>query len=158
LPDEKTRANLAHGSLSKEAAGRLLALDLGEKRTGAAITDEMRLTVRPLPALHQTNWKELLRAVSVIVRRFDARGLVIGLPLNFDGTEGAASQKARKRAKDFEQSLNLPVFLQDERLSSRAAEENLRSAGHAEKEIRELVDSHAAAIILNDFLERHLLD
>ena len=72
----------------------------------------MRLTVRPLPALHQTNWKELLRAVSVIVRRFDAKGLVIGLPLNFDGTESAAAQKARKRAKDFELSLNLPVFLQ----------------------------------------------
>jgi len=158
LPDEKTRANLVHGSLSKEVAGRLLALDLGEKRTGAAITDEMRLTVRLLPALHQTNWKELLRAVSVIVRRFDAKGLVIGLPLNFDGTESTASQKARKRAKDFELSLNLPVFLQDERLSSRAAEENLRSAGYAEKEIRELVDSHSAAIILNDFLERHLLD
>jgi putative Holliday junction resolvase len=158
LPDEKTNANLAQNSTCGDVAGRLLALDLGEKRTGTAITDEMRLTVRPLPALHQTNWKELLRSVAEIVRRFDAKGLVIGLPLNLDGTEGAQAQKARKRARDFELSLKLPVYLQDERLSSRAAEENLRSAGYDEKEIRKLVDSHSAAIILQDFLEQHSLD
>ncbi|HEX8890746.1 MAG TPA: Holliday junction resolvase RuvX [Pyrinomonadaceae bacterium] len=155
MSDEKTNANLANGSISIEAAGRLLALDLGEKRTGVAITDEMRLTVRPLPVLHQTSWKELLRSVAEIVRRFDAKALVIGLPLNFDGTEGAAAEKARKRAHDFELSLKLPVYLQDERLTSRAAEEHLRSAGHTEREIRELVDSRSAAIILNDFLEQH---
>ena len=155
MSDEKTNANLANGSISIEAAGRLLALDLGEKRTGAAITDEMRLTVRLLPVLHQTSWKELLRSVAEIVRRFDAKALVIGLPLNFDGTEGAAAEKARKRAHDFELSLKLPVYLQDERLTSRAAEEHLRSAGHTEREIRELVDSRSAAIILNDFLEQH---
>ena len=152
MPDEKTNPNFANGSLNSEAAGRLLALDLGEKRTGAAITDELRLTVRPLPALHQTNWKELLRSVAEIVRRFDAKGLVIGLPLNFDGSEGLAAQKARQRARDFELSLKLPVYLQDERLSSVAAEENLRSSGLAEKEIRDLVDSHSAAIILNHLL------
>lgn len=155
LPDEKTRANLANGSRNPEIAGRLLALDLGEKRTGAAITDEMRLTVRTLPALHQTSWKELLRSVAEIVRRFDAKALVIGLPLNFDGSEGPAAINARKRARDFSLSLNLPVYLQDERLTSHAAEAQLRSEGYTEKEIRELVDSQSAAIILNDFLEQH---
>lgn len=137
------------------AAGRLLALDLGEKRTGAAISDEMRLTVRPLPALHQTNWKELLRTVSQIVRSFDAKGLVIGLPLNMDGTESPAARKARKRARDFELSLELPVYLQDERLSTRAAEERLRAEGRNRKEVRELLDSSSAVIILNDFLAEH---
>lgn len=158
MPNEKANTNQINGHAQNEAAGRLLALDLGEKRTGAAISDEMRLTVRPLHTLHQTNWKELLLAVSAIVQRFDAKGLVIGLPLNLDGTEGAAAQKARKRARDFELSLKLPVHLQDERLSSRAAEEDLRSAGHTEKEVRELVDSHSAAIILNDFLGQPVLD
>lgn len=158
MSDEKTNANPANGSLRHEAAGRLLALDLGEKRTGAAVSDEMRLTVRPLPVLHQTNWKELLRSVAEIVRRFDAKALVIGLPLNFDGTEGAAAENARKRARDFELSLNLPVYLQDERLTSRAAEEHLRASGHTERAVRELVDSHSAAIILQDFLEQHSWD
>jgi putative holliday junction resolvase len=155
LPDEKTNANLANGSIRNEAAGRLLALDLGEKRTGVAITDEMRLTVRPLPVLHQTSWKELLRSVAEIVRRFDAKALVIGLPLNFDGTEGTAAEKARKRAHDFELSLNMSVYLQDERLTSLAAEEHLRSTGHTEREVKELIDSQSAAIILYDFLEQH---
>lgn len=158
MPDEKANPKQTHGSARSEAAGRLLALDLGEKRTGAAISDEMRLTVRLLPALHQTNWKELLRAVSLIVRRFDAKELVIGLPLNLDGTEGTAAQKARKRARDFELSLKLPVHLQDERLTSRAAEETLRATGRAGKDVQSLVDSYSAAIILNDFLERPVPD
>ena len=77
------------------------------------------------------------------------------MPLNFDGTEGEAAQRARQRARDFELSLNLPVYLQDERLSTREAETFLRAAGRSPKEVRELVDSYSASIILTDFLERH---
>ena len=155
LPDEINSTNDAHRSTRLEVAGRFLALDLGEKRTGVAISDEMHLTARPLGPIHQTNWKELLRSVAEIVRRFDAKGLVIGLPLNFDGTEGEAAQRARQRARDFELSLKLPVYLQDERLSTREAETFLRAAGRSPKEVRELVDSYSASIILTDFLERH---
>jgi putative Holliday junction resolvase len=114
----------------------------------------MRLTVRALPPLHRTNWKELLRAVRDLVRRFDAKAVVIGLPLNLDGTEGSASSEARKIARNFGLSLKIPVYLQDERLTSREAEETLRAAGHSESEVRERVDSQSAAIILRDFLDR----
>lgn len=153
MSKSETSTNNACGFVSKETAGRVLALDLGEKRVGVAVSDEMRLSVRALPTLYRTNWKELLRAVAELVRGFDAKALVIGLPLKMDGTEGNAAKEARKIAGNFELSLKIPIHLQDERLTSREAEEHLRAAGHSDNEVRERVDSQSAAIILRDFLE-----
>ena len=84
---------------SSEQPGRLLALDLGSKRVGLAVCDELRLTVRPLPAIQRRSWKDLLNRVTEQIGSFEARGLVIGLPLNFDGSEGAAAQQARETAE-----------------------------------------------------------
>ena len=115
----------------------------------------MRLTVRALPPLHRTNWKELLRAVADLVRRFDAKAVVIGLPLNIDGSVGDAAKEAQKRARNFELSLKIPVYMQDERLTTREAEESLREAGYSPNKVRVQVDSQSAAIILRDFLADH---
>jgi putative Holliday junction resolvase len=141
--------------LRREAAGRLLALDLGKKRVGVAVSDEMWMTVRPLAPLHRTNWKELVRAVADLVQSFDARGVVIGLPFNLDGSEGQAAVEARQNARNFELSLKIPVYLQDERLTSLEAEESLRAAGCSDNKLREYVDSQAASIILRDFIANH---
>lgn len=135
--------------------GRLLSLDLGEKRVGVAVSDELRIAVRPLPPIRRTSWKELLKAVADLVRRFDAKGLVIGLPLNISGTEGPAAEAVRLRATNFAQSLKLPIYLQDERLTSVEAEERLLSEGKSPLEIKGLVDSQAAVIILRDFISQH---
>jgi len=134
------------------AAGRILALDLGAKRVGAALCDEMRVTVRALEALQRKSWKDLLLQVKKLVSELDAVGLVLGLPLNLDGTESESSADARRLARNFSLSLVIPVFLQDERLTSVAAEENLRDRGVNDKERKELIDSEAAAVILEDFL------
>jgi putative Holliday junction resolvase len=155
LPNAHESEIAATNDLRREVAGRLLALDLGEKRVGVAVSDELWITVRPLPPLRRTNWKELLRAVADLVRRFDAQGIVIGLPLNLNGDEGQAAEDAKQSARNFELSLKIPVYLQDERLTSREAEESLREAGFSGNEIREHVDSHAAAIILRDFIVKH---
>lgn len=139
--------------------GRLLALDLGEKRVGVAISDEMQLTVRPLVALRRTNWKQLLRNVTDLLKKFDARGLVIGLPLRLDGVDGTASTEARRLARNFSLSLKIPVFLQDESLTSREAEERLRANGHQTAEMKKMLDSESAVIILRDFIntvDKHL--
>ena len=136
----------------RKSPGRLLALDLGEKRVGVAVSDELRITVRPLPFLRRTNWKQLLGAVADLLQRFDAQGLVIGLPLNLDGTEGEASKKARRLARNFQLSLKAPVYLQDERLTSREAERYLRAAGRSDEDVPKQVDSESAAIILRDFI------
>jgi putative Holliday junction resolvase len=137
---------------AKKPQGRLLALDLGEKRVGVAVSDELLITVRPLPYLSRTNWKQLLVAVADLLQSFDAKALVIGLPLNLDGTEGRAAAEARRQAGNFELSLKVPVYLQDERLTSREAEEALRASGRTGSDLRRQVDSEAAAIILRDFI------
>jgi putative Holliday junction resolvase len=154
LPNAHNSEITTRNDLRREVAGRLLALDLGEKRVGVAISDELWITVRPLPPLHRTNWKELLRAVADLVQRFDAQGIVIGLPLNLNGDEGQAAEDARQSARNFELSLKIPIYLQDERLTSREAEESLRAAGCSDKEVREQVDSHSAMIILRDFIAK----
>lgn len=133
-------------------AGRLLALDLGQKRVGVAVSDELQITVRPLAPLRRTNWKQLLRSVADSLESFDARALVIGLPLRLDGSAGDAAEEARRIARNFQLSLCIPVFLQDEKLTSVEALSSLRDAGYDASHSRQRVDSESAAIILRDFI------
>lgn len=141
-------------SASPSEAGRVLALDVGAKRVGVAVSDELRLTVRPLKALRGTNWKQLLRAVNELCVEFDVREVVLGLPLRLDGSEGDAAEGVRNVARKLELSLRLPLAFQDERLTSKAAESALRRKGLDEREILSNADSEAAAIILRDYLSR----
>jgi putative holliday junction resolvase len=135
-----------------DSPGRLLALDLGSKRVGVAISDELRITVNRLPAIERRSWKDLLGRVLAIIESYDARGLVIGLPLSLDGSEGSAAREARATAGKFQRSLNVPIFLQDERLTTFAATAKLRATGRSAAEIKMEVDSEAASVILGDFI------
>ena len=132
--------------------GRLLALDLGMKHVGVAVSDEMQFTVRPVAVLIRKSWKKFLKEIIALLDEFDAVGLVLGLPLNTDGSESEMSTEARRLARNFSLSLKVPVFLIDERLTSYEAKGYLTKLGLSEKEIWERVDSEAAAIILSDFL------
>lgn len=154
LPKTETHLAAHTPTRQEQPAGRLLALDLGQKRVGIAVSDELRVAVRPLLTLRRRSWKQLLRSVDETLKSFDARGLVIGLPLRMDGTEGEAAQEARRLARNFELSLDVPVYLQDERLTSVEAEAGLRAAGHTCEQRRARVDGESAAIILRDFIER----
>jgi len=131
----------------------IVALDMGEKRVGIAVSDALSISITRLQALHRTSWKQMLRDVDDLVRRFDAQTVVIGLPLRLNGSAGDSALEARRVAQKFAQSLRVPVYLQDERLSSAEAEQNLREKGHKRDKIAGLVDSEAAAVILRDFLE-----
>lgn len=130
----------------------VVALDLGRKRVGIAVSDELSISISRLDPVPRTSWKQLLSDIDNIVRRFDAQTVVIGLPLRLDGTAGDAAQEARQSAQKFARSLKVPIYLQDERLTSVAAEEDLRARGRHPEQIASLVDSEAAAIILRDFL------
>ena len=136
----------------KSFSAPILALDVGQKRVGAAVSDALSVSITRLGVIPRTNWKHLLREVYQLIKRFDAKTLVIGLPLRLNGSAGEAAEEIRWVAEKFAKSLNLPVYLQDERLSSQQAEENLRDSGTPDSEISELVDSEAAAVILRDFL------
>jgi putative Holliday junction resolvase len=133
--------------------GRVLAIDMGSKRVGLAVSDELRLTVRTLPALSRTPWKRLLSSLAELCEQFDVRSIVLGLPLRLDGTEGDAAQEVRRVGRNLQLSLKLPLFFQDERLTSKDAESSLRERGFQAFEISDRIDSEAASIILRDFLE-----
>ena len=135
------------------AVGPILALDLGEKLVGAAISDERLVTTKRLPPLKRSNWKKLLLDVRHLVQRFDAQMIVVGLPLRLDGTDGDAAKNARRVAANLAKSVDLPVYLQDERLTSLEAMENLKAEGFKPEEIPALIDGEAAATILRDFLD-----
>jgi putative Holliday junction resolvase len=133
--------------------GRVLAIDMGSKRVGLAVSDELRLTVRTLPALPRTPWKRLLSLLAELCEQLDVRSIVLGLPLRLDSTEGDAAEEVRRVGRNLQLSLKLPLFFQDERLTSKAAETSLRERGFRGVEISCRVDSEAASIILSDFLE-----
>ena len=132
--------------------GPILALDLGEKLVGVAISDERLITTKRLDPLKRSNWKKLLQDLRRLLERFDAKTIVVGLPLRLDGTEGEAAKNVRRLALNLAKSIAQPVFLQDERLTSFEAMENLKAEGRKTVEIPALVDGEAAATILRDFL------
>ncbi len=142
-------------NFSEPVKGRVVALDLGKKRIGVAVCDEMQMTIRPVRVFTRETEEKLLAEVEKITDEFDASALVIGLPLNFDGTESSGATHSRELAAKLSQTLSIPIFLQDERLTSREAEEILRERGiHDRNEIKKRVDMEAAVIILRDFLEQ----
>ena len=132
--------------------GPVLALDLGEKLVGAAVSDERLVTTKRLQPLKRSNWKKLLQDVRHLLERFDAKTIVVGLPLRMDGTDGEAAENVRRLATNLAKSVPQPVYLQDERLTSLAAIENLKAEGRTADEIPAMVDGEAAALILRDFL------
>lgn len=135
------------------AEGRILALDLGTKKVGIAVCDETRLTTRSVAIVKRSGWKKFLKSIKAFLVEFDAVALIIGLPLESDGSESEMSLDARDVARKFALSLEIPVILQDERVSTYQARGDLWRRGASETEIRETLDSEAARVILEDFLD-----
>lgn len=134
--------------------GRIVAIDPGTVKHGVAVSDEMCITSRPLRIIRSSNWKNLLETIRNIIEEFDAKALVIGLPLESDGSESDMSFKARDMARKFALSLNIPVYLQDERVSSYEARRRLWASGVKLGHTNTSIDSEAAAVILGDFMDR----
>lgn len=142
-----------HHQAFSNRAGPILALDLGDKLVGAAVSDDRLVTIKRLPPIKRSNWKRLLQDVVTLIQRYDAQTVVIGLPLNLDGTSGEAADKARHIANNLARSVAQSVYLQDERLTSFEAMENLKAEGYKPDEIPDLIDGEAAAMILRDFIQ-----
>lgn len=132
--------------------GRILAIDPGTKRVGLAVCDPLRITVRPVTTIERGSWKSLLAKIEAQILDLDAVAVVVGLPLESSGEESPMSAEARSIARKLSLSLKVPVFLQDERVSSYEAKGRLWRSGTDLAETRKRVDSEAAAIILEDFL------
>ncbi len=131
---------------------RYLAMDLGGKRTGLAVGNDTLRLAQPLEVLHTSNPPELLRQLATVIEDQGPDALVVGLPLNMDGTLGPAAKQAQAFAGQLRQSFHLPVYLFDERLTSYAADQVMSGSGltHGQKKARR--DALAAAALLQDFL------
>ena len=130
---------------------RFLCIDLGDKRTGLAICDGDEILASPLAVLE--GQKNLLDEIIEIARQNQVEGLVLGLPLNMDDSEGQRAIQTRKFVDQLKGKINLPIFFQDERLSSFTAQNQLSQTGLTHKKKKDRIDALAAAEILKTFIE-----
>ena len=133
-------------------SGRLLALDVGDKRIGVAVSDELGILATPLTVVRHTNWREDIARVLEIARREDVVGIVVGVPYYLDGTESEQTRKVKRFIERLRERTDLPVYEWNEALSTEEAEERLRQAGRKRRP-GEVIDAQAAAVILQEFLE-----
>ncbi len=136
------------------ARGRLLGLDLGTKTIGLALSDVERRLASPLDTIRRVKFTADVERLAAAVRRFEVAGLVVGLPLNMDGTEGPRAQSTRAFVRQIAGPLPLPVCFWDERLSTAAVTRALIAQDASRAKRSEVVDRMAAAYILQGVLDR----
>jgi putative holliday junction resolvase len=134
--------------------GRVLALDVGTVRIGVAVSDPDRRLALPVGTITVAGGPQDLKAVAGLVREYEVAEVVVGHPLSLSGERGAAARHAEEFADGLRLLLDVPVHLQDERLSTVEAERGLAAAGARGARRREAVDRSAAAVILQAFLDR----
>ncbi len=129
----------------------LLALDIGGKRIGVAVSDRLGFSCRGITCLFRNDqgWP---RQVNKLAAEYGIKALVVGLPKNMDGTEGSQAEDCRKAAAQLSKTTDLPILFQDERLSTWTAKERLFAQGLNEKKMRAKLDQTAAAVFLEDFI------
>ena len=132
---------------------RVIAVDYGDARTGLAVSDLTGTLAGETVTIQEWNAERLAQRVAFFAREHDAGTLVVGLPLNMDGSEGPRAEKARTFGAMLEETSGLPVVYWDERRTSVEAHAILHASGKKEKKHRAVVDAVAAALILQGYLD-----
>jgi putative Holliday junction resolvase len=135
--------------------GRILALDLGTRRIGLAVSDELGITAQGLPTLERRNLRADLGELARIVQDKGVERILLGDPKRMSGEAGRQSDWVREFAARLETRLGLPVALWDERLTSREAERTLRGSGIAHGDRKAAIDRLSAVILLQSYLDAH---
>jgi putative Holliday junction resolvase len=136
------------------ALPRFLGLDIGNRRIGVAVSDELGLTAQPVLTLERrSSRREDLRSLARLCRRFGVVGIVVGNPVHLSGETSPQAAKNQAFAAELGALTGLPIHLWDERLTSHEAHQILYEAGHARQEHRKVVDQVAATLILQSFLD-----
>jgi putative pre-16S rRNA nuclease len=134
---------------------RYLGLDVGSRRIGVAVSDELGLTAQPVMTLERrSNRRGDLRSLARLCRRFAVAGIVVGIPLHLSGEAGARAAKTQAFAAELGELTGLPIHLWDERLTTQEAHEILYKAGHVRQKHRKVVDQVAATLILQTYLDQ----
>ena len=136
---------------------RLLGIDPGKKRVGIAISDENKLVSTPLKTIEKKNNIDLINEILEIIKENNIKGIVVGNPINMDGSKGPSSQSAKDFAKNLSNTISIPIVMWDERLSSRAAFNLSGSLDINTSKKVEKLDQNAASFILQgaiDYIKR----
>jgi putative holliday junction resolvase len=131
---------------------RVFAIDLGSKRIGTAVSDGLGITVRPVETIRRSGLERDIARIKFLVEDLEAEAVVIGLPLRMDGSAGDAAKGAMRFVKRLQERLDVPVFTQDERLTSYEAEQIMIERGIGRQQRRARSDEFAAMLILQDYL------
>jgi len=137
---------------------RILGIDLGEKRIGISISDELGITAQGLPTINSIDEAEDLKNIKKVVDKYGVEKIILGLPKNMNGSLGKQAQKAISFAEKLKSSFQLPVELEDERLSTSKAEKFLIKADRSRKKRKKVIDKMSAIIILQSFLDRRMMN
>ena len=138
----------------KSAHMRIAALDVGEARIGVAVSDELGITAQGIGVIRRVGGQRDLEALRALLAPFAPERLVVGLPLNMNGSEGPQAAKVRTFAERAATHLGLPLEFWDERLTTVAAERVLLEADVSRRRRRDVVDKVAASLILQGYLAR----
>ena len=147
-------ASAENSTVQHRSAARYLALDVGTRRIGVAISDPLGLTAQPLLTVtRKNNPKEDLRSLSRLARQHACSEFVVGLPLRLSGESSEQTERVRRFASQLADYSNLPVRMWDERLTTQEAHSILYASGKKRQQHAPLVDQVAAALILQSFLD-----
>lgn len=135
-------------------SGKLLGLDLGTKTIGIAISDGVRYSATPLETIARIKFTKDAERITALIAENDAVGIVLGLPLNMDGSEGPRAQSTRAFARNLAQKIAIPIVFWDERLSTAAVTRMMIDADVRRDKRAQVVDKLAASYILQGALER----
>lgn len=130
---------------------RLLGLDIGEKRIGVALSDEMGMIASPLITINTSS--DVVMELRALIARYGIARIIIGLPIGFSGREGPQARIVRSVADDLARQLDIAVEYSDERLSSAVAEQALIRQGTRRDKRKQQIDNMAAAVILQGYLD-----
>ena len=147
-------ADLSELKSALKLGQRLMGLDLGEKTIGLALSDTLLTVASPLKTLKRGKFAADAATLRALISEYGVGGLIIGLPLNMDGSEGPSAQSARAFARNFAKLHEAPLAFMDERLSTAAVTRTLLEADTSRRRRGELVDKMAAAYILQAALDR----
>jgi putative Holliday junction resolvase len=139
---------------SPRPAGRILGLDVGSRRIGIAVSDPLGITAQGLETLERKNKRYDFAQLHRVIRDYEVKEIVVGLPLRMSGAEGTQSEKMRAFAEELRKKFGLPVHLWDERLTSAEANRFLRETELSIEKRGKAVDRMAAVLILQSWMEQ----
>jgi putative Holliday junction resolvase len=134
-------------------SNRILGLDVGDKRIGVAVSDELRITAQPVQTIERSEARKEFDVVAQIADKYNAIAIVVGLPKKLNGTSSPQTLKVEQFLQELKQRIDIPILTWDERYTTTAAEASLLEADMKRKRRRKVIDAVAAQIMLQHYLD-----